>query len=70
MTWRVGQKLNLISLPSRELTYPNLGKGKSSSRVPWDIELVLRRVILVSNEASRAGLFHTFLVSISSYENS
>ena len=22
-------------LPSRELTYPTLGKGKSSSKLPW-----------------------------------
>ena len=25
-----------LNLPSRELTYPTLGKGKSSSNVPWD----------------------------------
>ena len=24
------------NIPSRELTYPTLGKGTSSSRVPWD----------------------------------
>ena len=24
-------------LPSRELTYPTFGKGKSSSKVPWEL---------------------------------
>jgi len=23
------------NIPSRELTYPTLGKGKTSSKVPW-----------------------------------
>ena len=29
-------ELENSELPSRELTYPTLGKGKSSSKVPWD----------------------------------
>ena len=31
------ESINLsLCVPSRELTYPTLGKGKSSSEVPWD----------------------------------
>jgi len=38
----------ITHLPSRKLRYPTLGKGKSSSKGPWDM-LVPRRV-LNSNE--------------------
>ena len=34
-----------IILPSTELTYPTLGKGKSSSKVPWQGMLVPWAVI-------------------------
>jgi len=34
-------------LPCRELTYPTWGKGKSSSRVPWEKDMLVPwRVIL------------------------
>ena len=33
----------LFGVPSREFTYPTLGKGKSSSNMSWDM-LVPRRV--------------------------
>ena len=33
VTWK---KLEKGSLPSRKLTYPTFGKGKSSSKVPWE----------------------------------
>ena len=31
------------TLPSRELTYPTWGKGKSSSKVPWDGDMLVPR---------------------------
>jgi len=39
--WRHREKaeemmgFHLWKVPSRELTYPTLGKGKSSSKMPW-----------------------------------
>ena len=36
-------KWRLIGIPARELTYPTFGKGKSSSRVPWEKDILIPR---------------------------
>ena len=50
VTCRTSQKIPKILLPSRELTYPTLGKGNSSSKVPfWGDMLVPWRVFPLLN---------------------
>ena len=36
----IQNELRMHHVPSRELTYPTWGKGKSSSKVPWDGDIL------------------------------
>ena len=37
----LGDQLRILWLPSRKVTYPTSGKGKSSSKVPWHGDILV-----------------------------
>ena len=45
------------NLPSRELTYPTLGKGKSSSKVPLGGDMLVSRRVSEANPQNVSGAF-------------
>ncbi len=46
------QSLLAKNYPERELTYPTLGKGKSSSKVPWVGDILVPRRVIISQPFS------------------
>ena len=49
------QKLNQYNLPSRELTYPTLGKGKSSSNMPYQGDMLISWRVTIPKDPPKSG---------------